>query len=143
MLLNQSAPAWALDETPPITHDDYAGRPVLLFFFNTGCDGCLLRGLPLAREIATRYPELQVIGIHSNFGAFAHLNEASREAVAALDLPFPVYMDAGHRTYDAYQAEGTPHWAFIDAEGVVRHSIFGSQAGSLQRLEYLLMEQFG
>jgi peroxiredoxin len=143
MIERQTAPAWKIDGDMP-NLDAYAGKPVLMFFFNLGCDGCMFRGIPLATEIANKYPEIQVVGVHSNFGAFAETTYANvQAAMAERDVTFPVIMDDGHQTYDAYEAEGTPHWIFIDRDGTVQKSIFGTQPNALMRLEYLLMETFG
>lgn len=121
----------------------YRGKPLLLFFFNVGCDGCMTRGVPVAAEIARQYPEMTVLGVHSNFGAFNNGPEQVRAYLEEKGVPFPVLMDDGHATFDAYEAEGTPHWVWVDAEGVIQKSIFGSQQNALQRLEYSLMEAFG
>lgn len=140
------APDWALTHLKSgnqITQADYADQPVLMFFFNIGCDGCMMRGLPVAAEIARQYPEINVIGVHSTFGAFAHNLEQISAEIDKRDLPFPVLMDDNHVVFDAFEAEGTPHWVFISADAQIERSIFGSQPNALQRLEYGLMEQFG
>lgn len=132
----------ALADGQPIELEAYRGQPVILLFFNIGCHGCMARGLPVATEIARQYPGIQVIGIHSSFGAFGRDTESVKAALREFDLNFPVVLDDGHATYDAFQAEGTPHWIFIDADGQVSKSIFGSQPNALQRIEYTLMEMF-
>ena len=45
-------------------------------------------------------------------------------------------------TFRRYEAGGTPHWVLIDADGVIRKSIFGSMDGARQRLDYALEELF-
>lgn len=139
-------PIWhthALSDHQPVTLENYANKPSLLLFFNIGCHGCMTRGLPVAAEIARQYPDIQVIGIHSSFGAFGRNPEDVAAALEAYDLNFPVLLDEDHATFDAYEAEGTPHWIFINADGQVVKSIFGSQPNALQRLEYTLIEMFG
>ncbi len=142
MLINQPAPELSLQANESLATVT-EGRTTLLLFFNLGCDGCMMRALPVAREIARQYPEVALVGVHSNFGAFSHTREQVDTGLADLDLPFPVVVDDGHKTYNTYEAEGTPHWIVIDEEGVVRKSIFGSQPNALQRLEYTLIETFG
>ena len=141
MLIDQVAPTLQTHSKHSLT--DMRGRPVLLLFFNLGCDGCMFRALPVAREIAKQYPEVQLLGIHSNFGAFSRSDDEIVQELQQHSIPFDVAIDNEHRTYDEFQAEGTPHWIYIDAEGIVRRSIFGSQPNALQRLEYLLIEQIG
>lgn len=142
MIVDQIAPTLAQLDGPR-SLEDLRGQPVLLLFFNLGCDGCMFRAIPVAREVEKQYPEIKLIGVHSNFGAFSRDAEQVKQDLAAHDIPFEVVIDDGHTTYDTYEAEGTPHWIYIDADGVVRRSIFGSQPNALQRLEYLLIEQTG
>lgn len=138
-------PTWqvsSLDEAPTPTLSDFQGKPTLLLFFNLGCLGCMHRGVPLARELAKVYPELNVVGVHSNFGR----QYTPEEVTAALEenkVDFPVLQDDGHTTYTAFKAEGTPHWILLDENGEINKSIFGSQPNAQQRLTYGMMELFG
>lgn len=145
-MIQLNIPTWhtrALTDGQPVTLETYRGRPIILLFFNIGCHGCMTRGLPVAAEIARQYPHIQVIGIHSNFGAFGRGPEQVAAALEKFDINFPVLLDDGHATFDSYQAEGTPHWVFIDSDGQVSKSIFGSQPNALLRIEYTLIEMFG
>lgn len=144
--MGNNTPEWSLTELTSgetLSSQQFAGKPVLLFFFNIGCDGCMFRGLPVAAEIARQYDEINVIGVHSTFNAFGHTLDQIRTEIDEHGVPFPVVLDSDHAVFDAFEAEGTPHWIFIDSEGKVERSIFGSQPNALQRLEYGLMEQFG
>lgn len=132
-----------LDDGQPVDLADYQGKPLLVLFFNIGCHGCMARGLPVAAQIVKQYPGAQLVAIHSHWGALGSDPADVRAALADYDINFPVLLDDGHATYDAYGAEGTPHWLFIDADGRVQKSIFGSQPNALQRIEYTLIEQFG
>lgn len=132
----------SLDQSPAPTLSDFEGKPTLLLFFNLGCLGCLHRGVPLARDLAHAYPELNVIGIHSNFGR-QYTAEEIAATLAENKVDFPVLQDDGHTTYDAFNAEGTPHWILLDEKGNINKSIFGSQPNVQQRLTYSMMELFG
>lgn len=141
----QTTPEWTLthlDQTPAPSLSDFAGKPTLLLFFNMGCLGCMSRGVPLAQDLAKAYPDLNVIGIHSNFGR-AYGSDDIRAALDEIGVTYPVLSDVEHRTYDSYGAEGTPHWVLLDAEGQVQKSIFGSQPNAQQRLTYGMLELFG
>lgn len=122
---------------------DYRGKYTLLLFFNLGCHGCMMRGLPLADDIARAYPELNVIGIHSNFRGSPYTVEQIQDEIEKRKLSFPVMLDDEHVTYDLFQAGGTPHWILLDEAGRVQKSIFGSQPNAQQRLTYGMMELFG
>lgn len=140
-------PVWAISETisgdkaPEISAFD--GKPLLLLFFNLSCAGCTGRALPYTKELAHRYPDLQIAAIHSSFSPGSTFT--AKEIKAVFDyfgLSYPVYMDEGEETFMRYEAEGTPHWIFFDDEGRINRSIFGSMEGAIQRLEYLLTEIF-
>ncbi len=122
---------------------DLQGKPTLLLFFSLGCLGCLSRGVPLAQQFAINYPELNVIGVHSNFGNNPYSAGQVQALVDERELQFPVLMDEGHVTYDSFEAEGTPHWVLLDEQGQVEKSFFGSQPNSVQRLTYAMLERFG
>ncbi len=121
-----------------------AERPLtLLLFYNNDCLGCTGRALPLAYEIASQYPQLQVLGIHSDFGERKGSAENIPQVFSSGVCPFPIYIDESHRLYDAFQCEGTPHWVLLDEQGMALLSVFGSQQNAQNRLFYRLMEIFG
>lgn len=138
-------PPWKVrplgDRTPP-AWADLKKKFTLLFFYNLGCAGCVGRGLPLAQRIQELYPDLRVIGIHSDFGRHTYppediLAEASRQ-----NLTIEQYRDQAHSTYDAYGAEGTPHWVLVSPEGRIHRSFFGSMQGMQIRMDYILRELY-
>lgn len=133
----------SLDGGDAPTLADLQGKPTLLLFFSLGCLGCLSRGVPLAQQFAVHYPELNVIGVHSNFGNNPYTPEQVQALVNERELQFPVLMDEGHATYDSFEAEGTPHWVLLDEQSQVEKSFFGSQPNAVQRLTYAMLERFG
>jgi peroxiredoxin len=145
-MIGQPAPPWQISQPLNGTNPGlraFLGRPILLLFFNIGCSGCTGRALPFTLELAERYPELQIIGVHSSFEAGSRHPTSSVQAVIDyFKLPYLVFMDDGDATFRAYEAEGTSHWVLINADGTIRKSVFGSMAGSLQRLNYALQELF-
>lgn len=144
-MTTQTAPTWqvsSLDGSLAPNVTDFNGQPTVMFFFNLGCHGCMTRGLPLANEIAKQYPEVAVVGIHSNFESIPHAKTAVQAAIEEHGLVFPVVYDDGHATYSDYQAGGTPHWILLDESGEIERSIFGSQPNAVTRLSYALMERF-
>lgn len=141
----EKAPQWSvqsLDGQSSLKLSDFQGKPTLLLFFNLGCLGCMSRGLPLAAELARAYPDLNVVGIHSEFGR-QYASDMIQRALAEKNVGFPVLRDEDHRTYDAYHAEGTPHWVLLNERGAIEKSIFGSQPNAQQRLTYAMIERFG
>lgn len=116
----------------------FNGKPILIIIYNNQCLGCTGRAIPLAYEYQQEFKNLQVIGIHSNFGNNT-ITEKDIKSIFTIDeLPFPIYIDNDHKVYDQFESEGTPQWVLINREGFLYRSIFGSQTGSQNRLNYAL-----
>lgn len=120
---------------------DFKGMYVLLLFFNRGCNGCIGRAIPFSLELKDEFPELQIIGIHSQFGSNTYTKAEIQEIVDYYNIPYPIVEDNGHHTYDMYKAEGTPHWVLLDKDGVYK-SFFGSMGNAQNRLYYTMSELF-
>lgn len=118
------------------------GQPILLLFFNIGCAGCTGRALPLTLDLARQYPALQLVAIHSHFSPTPVPIDSLKGVANYFKLPYPVLLDDGDAIFRHYQAEGTPHWVLINADGTIRKSFFGSMSGARQRLSYALIELF-
>lgn len=116
----------------------YKGNPLLIIIYNNQCLGCTGRAIPLAYEYGKEFEKLQVIGIHSNFGENPTTEKDIKSIFTIGKLPFPIYLDEEHKVYDQFNSEGTPQWLLITSEGLLFRSIFGSQAGSQNRLLYAL-----
>ncbi len=125
-----------LDHRPVDIMVKYQGSHLLIIFYNNTCLGCTGRAIPLAYQYHRDYKNLQVIGIHSEFGG----NLSTKEDIASIftieEVPFPIYIDPELKMYDRMNAEGTPHWVLINKEGEVFRSFFGSLGDSRNRLSY-------
>jgi thiol-disulfide isomerase/thioredoxin len=89
--------------------DRLTGRPVLIEFWDF-CRPNSLRTLPYMKDWHERYREagLRVVGVHTaGFEASAD-PEAVREAVARLDVPYPVVVDAQMEIWALYGNLGWP-----------------------------------
>lgn len=141
--MNHLLPVWHasdLQGRPAPALAGFGGRPLLLLIYSIGCPGCKARALPFARDMALAYPGLQVLGLHTRLEGPVYSSPQIKGLSQVYRLPFPVYVDEGHRSYDALAAEGTPHWILADAEGKVVRSIFGSMPNALQRLDLAVRE---
>jgi peroxiredoxin len=118
--------------------EKYRGKPLLLIIYNNQCLGCTGRAIPLAYEFQQEYAHLQVIGIHSIFNKNPVTEADIKSIFTKNEIPFPIYLDQEHKVYDQFNAEGTPQWLLITAEGILYRSIFGSQLGAQNRLMYAL-----
>lgn len=139
------APSWqlqTLEGEPAPSLESLMGKPVLILFWNLGCPGCKSRALPVTKQMREIYPDLQVIGVHTHSDN-SYSPRQVQEMQLLHKLDYPMYQDVeGGPTFEVFQAEGTPHWVLIDKDGKMLRSVWGSQEGQIQRLDYLLREQF-
>lgn len=122
------------------------GKPGVVMTFNLECAGCISRGIPFLKRLASDHGErLQVALLHTAHGH----RRLPRDQVepqllrfagsfARLDLPIALDLDGD--LAEAWGAEGTPHWFVFDAAGRLVRSLYGSQDGARTRLSYLTQE---
>lgn len=120
--------------------EEYAGKPLLVLFFNIQCLGCVGRAIPLAHEFLQEFKGLNVVAVHSNFGPIEVTKDEILGIFSDKTLPYPIHFDYGKENYEKFECEGTPHWLLIDKEGVINRSFFGSQENAQTRLVYALQE---
>jgi thiol-disulfide isomerase/thioredoxin len=128
-------------DIPDIT--TFAGKPLLILFFNLGCPGCKGRALPFANSIVVDYGNLvNVCGIHTNFEGLDYSDEELIKAKETYYIRFPYYRDFNfNTTFINYEAGGTPHWILTDKELNPVYSIFGSDPNNaLLRLDLKIKE---
>jgi len=118
----------------PITLESLRGRVVVLHFFQMLCPGCVLHGLPQARELHREFDpkRLAVVAIHS---VFEHHVVNSPDLLEAFlhenRLTMPVGIDRPGRqnglpaTMASYRLRGTPSLILLDRQGRVREHYFG------------------
>lgn len=116
-----------LNTAAPTRLADLRGQVVLLTFFAYDCPPCL-PVLSAVREWYDAYGDqgLSVIGIHYP------RNEAERdfdglvEALARLDVPYPVVQDNEGQTWNAYGQRVLPTLYLIDRRGFLRYRFVGA-----------------
>lgn len=118
----------------------FRGNALLILFFSRGCPSCLSRAIPFSLQVRKVYPEINLVGIHTRFEGAVYSPTQIDEIIQLHHIPYPVYRDQGHETFDLMGAEGTPHWILLNEKGNPVRSIFGSMPNALQRLDYLLQE---
>jgi hypothetical protein len=111
---------------------DLRGRVVALHAFQMLCPGCVSHGIPQAQRIATTFPDVAVIGLHTVFEHHAAMTPVSLAAfLHEYRIGFPVGVDAPGpmagvpTTMASYQMRGTPTLVLIDHRGRVRLHAFG------------------
>jgi thiol-disulfide isomerase/thioredoxin len=128
--------------TSPLRMDRLTGRPVLIEFWDF-CRPNSLRTLPYLREWHERYREagLRVIGVHTaGFEASAD-PDAVREAVARLNVPYPVVVDAQMEIWALYGNLGWPARYLFEKHGVLFDYHYGE--GAYDETERAIQELLG
>jgi hypothetical protein len=109
--------------------DKQIGRPVLLEFWDF-CRVNSLRTLPYLREWHRRYADagLRVIGVHASGFPPSADEDAVRDAVARLDVPYAVVMDLTFEIWHSYGNEGWPSRYLWDQRGRLHDVHYGEGA---------------
>jgi thiol-disulfide isomerase/thioredoxin len=120
----------------PLRVADLRGRVVLIDFWDYTCINCL-HTLPYLLEWHARYAAagLSIIGVHAPEFEFAHQPERVEVAVAQLGLPYPIAMDNGFKTWNAYANRAWPAKYLVDGHGYIRAFHHGEGAyGEFERV---------
>ena len=110
----------------PVTLAQFRGKVVLVNFWTFSCINCQ-RALPFVRSWYADYHSngLEVIGIHTPEFAFEHDLGNVQDAVRSESVDYPVGLDNSSATWRAYRNSYWPAEYLIDAQGVVRHVVYG------------------
>ncbi len=135
-------PVLDFHQNPLDLMEKYKGKILLIIIYNNQCLGCTGRAIPLAYQFQKEYKDIQVLGIHTNFNKNVVTESDIRSIFTIEELPFPIYLDSNCKIYNQFQSSGTPQWVIISKEGILSRSIFGSQEGAQNRIQYTLEELF-
>ena len=128
----------------PLTLAGLRGKVVLVDFWTYSCINCV-RTLPhlKAWDAAYRKSGLVIVGVHTPEFAFERVPANVRDAVRRLGVRYPVGLDNGYQTWNAYTNEYWPAEYLIDRSGHVRRAHFGEgEYGETEALiRTLLAEQ--
>ena len=113
----------------PLTLAGLKGKVVLLNFWAYSRINCL-RALPYLKQWDEKYGDkgLVVIGVHSPEFGFEQQPENVQAAIRQLGIRYPVALDNGHATWNAYENQLWPHQYLIDKEGIIRYHHAGEGA---------------
>jgi cytochrome c biogenesis protein CcdA/thiol-disulfide isomerase/thioredoxin len=105
----------------PLTLAGLRGKVVLVDFWTYSCINCL-RTLPHLEAWDSRYRRagLVIVGVHTPEFAFEHVVSNVRAATKRLGVRYPVAIDNGYKTWDAYGNDAWPAEYLIDRDGHVR-----------------------
>ena len=110
----------------PLTMEKLRGKVVLIDFWTYSCINCL-RTLPHVKawDRAYRDAGLVIVGVHSPEFAFERVASNVEAAVHKLGVEYPVALDNGFETWNAYKNQYWPAKYLIDRSGRVRYTHFG------------------
>ena len=120
-----------------LTMGQLRGKVVLVDFWTYSCINCQ-RALPHVEAWYRRYaPDgLVVVGVHTPEFAFEHVVGNVKSSASSLGVQYPVAVDDGYGTWNAYSNQYWPAEYLVDAQGVVRHVDFGE--GNYPLTEHLI-----
>ncbi len=119
----------------PLTLRQLRGKVVLVDFWTYSCINCI-RTLPHLRSWYAAYHRdgLEIVGVHTPEFAFEHVRGNVRSATHDLHVTWPVALDNGYKTWDAYSNQYWPAEYLIDRVGRVREAHFGEgEYGSTEK----------
>ena len=116
------------------------GFPMLLEFWDF-CRVQSLRTLPYMRAWRHRYGDLTVVGVHAAGFPPSQNPDAVRDAVARLDLGYPVAIDTDFEVWQLYGNLGWPARYLFDDRGMLLHYHYGE--GGYEETELAIQEVLG
>jgi cytochrome c biogenesis protein CcdA/thiol-disulfide isomerase/thioredoxin len=110
----------------PVSLASLRGKVVLIDFWTYSCINCQ-RAIPHVEALSKTYQAdgLQVIGVHTPEFVFERDPGNVAAATKSMGITYPVALDNGYATFDAYRNQYWPAQYLIDAQGNVRHISFG------------------
>jgi len=130
----------------PLTLAKLRGKVVLVDFWTYSCINCL-RTLPHLEAWDSRYRKagLVIVGVHTPEFAFEHVVSNVRKATRRLGVRYPVAIDNGYKTWDAYSNDAWPAEYLIDRRGQVREvkKGEGNYGDTERKIQALLGEPAG
>lgn len=152
----RQAPAWGVDQwlnlpdgKKTLDIDDYNGKVLYLYGFQSWCPGCHSHGFPTLSKMISKYADndkVAFVAIQTVFEGFGTNTFKAAERVGqqySLDIPI------GHSGSDdqrsifmaRYRTGGTPWTIIIDKQGVVRYNDFRIEVPGATRLIDALLEE--
>jgi cytochrome c biogenesis protein CcdA/thiol-disulfide isomerase/thioredoxin len=121
----------------PLTLAGLRGKVVLIDFWTYSCINCL-RTLPYVKRWSETYSDagLVVVGVHTPEFAFERVPANVENAVRSLGVRYPVALDNGYGTWNAWGNRYWPAKYLIDRQGHVRFAHFGE--GEYERTENVI-----
>ena len=110
----------------PLSFAGLKGKVVLVDFWTYSCINCQ-RTLPHLEAWNRTYAGagLAIVGVHTPEFAFEHVVSNVVQASQQLGVHYPVAIDNGYSTWNAYSNQFWPAEYLVDSSGMIRHVDFG------------------
>jgi thiol-disulfide isomerase/thioredoxin len=118
-----------LNAEAPLRLADLQGRVVLLEMWTFGCINCR-NTLPAVRDWHARYADQGLVIIGNHYPEFDYEADLGnlKQAVADLDITYPVVQDNAGENFLAYRSRYWPTLYLIDKQGRLRYTHIGEGA---------------
>lgn len=127
--VGKPAPAFELVDLDGKAHrlGDYAGKVVVLEWFNPGCPFVVKhhQKRQTMSKLYAKYEDQGVVWLAINSGSAGKQGagaEANQKAKEDWNIPYPICLDESGDVGRAYEAKTSPHMYVIDREGVLRYA---------------------
>jgi len=123
----------------PLQWKDLKGKVVLLNVWTFACWNSY-RSLPWIATLKQKYPDLQIIGIHSPEFEHEKNRNSLRETMASYKVNYPQVLDDNHEYWNQLNNHYWPAFYVVDKSGRIRGKFAGethagdSQAASIEEL---------
>jgi len=110
----------------PLTVDGLRGKVVLVDFWTYTCINWR-RTMPYLRAWGAKYQDqgLVIIGVHTPEFSFEKDLDNVRRQAQEQNLSYPIAVDSDYGIWRAFDNQYWPALYFVDAQGRVRHHVFG------------------
>lgn len=154
----QKAPEWQVKEwinlpkeKQKLELEDFQGKVVYLYCFQSWCPGCHSHGFPTLKAIHKEFeehPEVAFVAIQTVFEGFqTNTLTQAKQVAKKFELDIPIGHDPGldrrrSEVLKHYRTGGTPWTILIDSNGVVRYNHFRLEPEQgIQMIRSLLEEK--
>lgn len=122
--VGQPAPDFTLPDLDgnSVSLTDFAGKPVLVNFWNTGCPPCRDE-MPYLQQVYNESKDTELVMLTINIGEGT---DTVKDFFQDRSLSLPVLFDTDVTVARIYNVPGIPTTFFIDKDGIMRVKVIGA-----------------
>ena len=132
----------------PLQWQDLKGKVVLLNVWTFACWNSY-RSLPWVVSLQQKFPDLQIIGVHSPEFSYEKDRNRLRETMSGYKVRYPQILDDNHGYWEKLNNRYWPSFYVVDQNGTIRGRFAGethsgdNQAKEMERLIETLLKERG